>query len=273
MNLDSYDGRAHSAPVSHRLRRSTDQQRNNTLPHLSKIIRYTLLLLPAAILILWGSHIVSSIAQSTQSTPEEREFKNTIPEHVPLKIKLKNEQAFKDMKNKNWARDLEIEVKNTGNKPIYFLYMVVYLPEVIVDGYPLGFQVTYGRMELVHFAAPIQPDDVPIRPGESVTLKVSDTQVRAYEGVRDEENLVNPKRVEFDMQLINFGDGTGLRSKRGAPFPDPNRKRSLHATSPHVKAASPPVPRIQVTNVSGQLLKPSPPRTRKFSAGKFFSDR
>ena len=113
---------------------------------------------------------MSSTAQSGRSNTEEREFKNTIPEHVPLKIKLKNEAAFKDMKNKNWARDLEIEVKNTGNKPIYFIYMLMVLQDVTVGGYPYALQVTYGRKELVRLTTPIQPDDVPIMPDESVTL-------------------------------------------------------------------------------------------------------
>jgi hypothetical protein len=70
--------------------------------------------------------IVSSTAQSAQDdAKDERKFENTIPAHVPVRVKLKNEQAFKNPKNKNWARELEIEVKNTGSKPIYFMYMLV----------------------------------------------------------------------------------------------------------------------------------------------------
>ena len=54
------------------------------------------------------------------SRDEERELGVGLPKHVPLKIKAKN------IKSKKWAHDLEIEVTNTSNKPIYYLsFMVV----------------------------------------------------------------------------------------------------------------------------------------------------
>jgi len=167
--------------------------------------------------------IVSSTAQSAQDEDkDERKFENTIPAHVPLKVKVKNEQSFKNLKNKNWARELEIVVKNTGVKPIYFMYMVIFLPDMSVNGNQAGFQVTYGRKELVRLTTLIEASDVPIQPGETATLRISEAQVRGFEKLIDEEKRIPPKKVEFDLQLINFGDGTGLRSKQGRPHPDPN---------------------------------------------------
>lgn len=204
----------------------------------------------ASFLVLCAVGIVSSMAQSAQDdATEERKFENTIPAHVPLKVKLKNEQSFKDLKNKKWARELEIEVRNIGNKPIYFMYMVIFLPDMIVNGNPAGFQVTYGRKELVRLNTSIQPDDVPIRPGEVATLRISEAQVRGFEKLIDEEKRGFPKKVEFDLQLINFGDGTGLRSKQGRPHPDPNRKRALNV--PYMKEedqGSPPTSKAQTSN-------------------------
>ncbi|HEV7903011.1 MAG TPA: hypothetical protein VGO96_04145, partial [Pyrinomonadaceae bacterium] len=81
--------------------------------------------LAASFLGLCAVGIVSGTAQSAQDNQNERKFENTIPTHVPIKVKVKNEQAFKNLKNKNWARELEIEVKNTGSKPIYFMYMLM----------------------------------------------------------------------------------------------------------------------------------------------------
>jgi hypothetical protein len=54
---------------------------------------------------------------------EERQLEDAIPKHVPIKVKIKaeKEKAFKDLHNEKWLRDLEIEVTNTGTKPIYFL--------------------------------------------------------------------------------------------------------------------------------------------------------
>ncbi|HEX8557870.1 MAG TPA: hypothetical protein VF668_07220 [Pyrinomonadaceae bacterium] len=35
-------------------------------------------------------------------------------------MKLKSEKSFKDLKNKRWLRELELEVKNTGSRPIHY---------------------------------------------------------------------------------------------------------------------------------------------------------
>ena len=166
--------------------------------------------------------IVSGTAQSAQ---EEREFKNTVPGHVPVKLKLRNEQSFKDKKNKKWARELEIEVKNTGSKPIYFMYLLLVMPDVTIGGHPHAFQLTYGRIDLVRLSTPLSPEDVPIRPGDSVVLKVSESQLKGYESSRDEENRADPEKVKLDFQLINFGDGTGFRGTDGRLHPNPAKKR------------------------------------------------
>ena len=193
----------------------------------STVLAATLL---AAFLGLCAVGIVSSTAQSTRDdSKEERKFENTIPAHVPLKVKVKNEQSFKNLKNKKWLRELEIEVKNTGSKPIYFMYMLIVMPDVIVGGHPYAFQLTYGRMKLVRLGTSVQPEDVPILPGESATLRVSESQLKGYEGSRDKENRDDPKKILFDLQLINFGDGTGLSGTDGSPTPDPVGKQSLNA--------------------------------------------
>lgn len=168
----------------------------------------------------------SSKAQTTedkQSFPSEQQrvFENTMPARAPLKVKLKNEQAFTDMRNRNWARELEIEFKNTGDKPIYFFYMNLVMPDVIVGSYPLAFQISYGRKEFVHLTTPIQPGDVPLRPGEEVTLKIEEVQLRGYEKSRDADGWSDPKTVSLHLQLINFGDGTSLRGTDAHPFPKP----------------------------------------------------
>jgi hypothetical protein len=210
----------------------------------------------ACFLISGGVGLVSSTAQSTPEQAEERKFENTIPEHVPVKVKVKNEQSFKNLKNKHWARELEIEVKNTGNKPIYFMYMLIIMPNMIVNDNPSGFQVTYGRKELVRLTTPLDSDDVPIRPGETVTLKISQSQVQGFEKLRDEEKRADAKKVEFDLQLINFGDGTGLRSKQGRPHPDPAKERSLNALPiEEGHDASPPMSKVQETDLPPKFLK------------------
>lgn len=205
-----------------------------------------------AVLVVCGIGLASSLAQS--AAQEEREFKNTIPEHVPIRVKVKNEQSFKDMKNKNWARELEIEVKNTGSKPIYYLYVIITLPDVLVDGHQLTMRTRYGRKELTFLETPLEARDVPIRPGESVTLKIPESRVRTHETLRDEGKRADPKKVEFEMQRINFGDGTGLRGRDGRP--DRGRKQSQNETHSKREGRScPPAIKVPEIDSSGHYLK------------------
>lgn len=216
-----------------------------------------------SVVVVFGFGVARSQQEDTPA--EERKFEDTVPAHVPVKLKLRNEQKLKDLKNKNWARELEVEVKNTGPKPIYFLYMVVHLPDFILeDGNPVGFQVRYGRRELVRYETPVEPDDRPILPGESVTLKIPESQVSGYEAIRAEKNKEDPKKVEFILQLINFGDGTGIQGKTGRPMPPPKRKSSLALPHPKTNSAAcrPEAGRLRPDSQSSLLR-----RTRKSLAG------
>ena len=167
---------------------------------------------------------------TARSRAQEREFKNTVPERVPIKVKLKNEEKFKKLDNAEWARDLEVEVRNTGTKPIYYLYMVVRMPEMTNEyDHALSFQFHYGRKALVSFGEEVLPEDVPIKPGESVTLKVSETQLKGFEQVRHKEKTDKPKKVVFIMQLINYGDRTGFQGQDGTPRSFPKAAREFVA--------------------------------------------
>jgi hypothetical protein len=179
-------------------------------------------LIPAAVLLLSLVVITLGVAsggaqsQLDKTTPDERQISNTVPDHVPVRVKLKNEQSLKDKKNKNWAREMEIEVKNTGSKPIYFINVAIVMPEIVIDGGKFMLGTSYGRTKLKLPETPVEDSDVPIQPGESVTLKIRESEVRAFEHYRDEEKKWDdPKRIEIEVQIINFGDGTFMFGREG----------------------------------------------------------
>jgi hypothetical protein len=159
----------------------------------------------------------------------EREFENVVPEHVPIKVKLKSEKSFKDVKNKGWAREFELEVRNTGSKPIHYVYLIVHMPDLVLeDGNALTFRVKYGRHWLADADATTQTEEPPIPPGESVTLKLPENRWKAYEALREEKRRADPKRVRLVLQIIDFGDGTGFESNKGVPLTYTREKSSLN---------------------------------------------
>ncbi len=169
--------------------------------------------------------LVPSTAQSTQ---EERELEDTVPKHLPIKVKLKKEKekAFKDMKNEKWARALELEVTNTGDKPIYSLSFVLEMPEIKYDGLPAMFDMQYGDARMRYISTKPGPDDIPIKPGETYVLKLVLGQVLGWEDTQREENLPQPKKLILYFQHMWFGDGTGFEDTDGAPMPQKQNKQS-----------------------------------------------
>src|SRR5215212_3668287 len=103
-----------------------------TSPHAAAAERFFRLLFVCLVFVLLMKAATTlSIAQSA----EERKMEITIPKHLPIKVGMKEEKekAFKDLKNEKWVRDFELEITNTGDKPIYVLSFIVILPE-ITDG-------------------------------------------------------------------------------------------------------------------------------------------
>ena len=209
----------------------------------------------ALIISIVGFLIVASRVSSSSVPIQERIFENKIPTHIPIKIKIKKEkeESFKDLKNEKWLREFELEVTNTGDKPIYFLYITMGT-DVKPDGGPeIVFPLTYGRAELGDIVTKAASNDLPIKPGETYVLEVGEAS--AWErGVR-EKRWPESTKFRAELQVLSFGDGTGYfgtelypptrpktavkndkfppRNARGRP-----RKKSVSKLSAHSKRTS-----------------------------------
>jgi hypothetical protein len=152
---------------------------------------------------------MSSTAQSPEK--EEREIEDISPKHMPIKFKVKNEEKIKDLKNERWERDLEVEVTNTGARPIYFISFGLGMPDVKgPNGLVIGFTFKYGRINLIDYTVKAEPDDIPLLPGETHVFKIREDNVKGWESVK--AKYPKPKKLQFKMYSISFGDGTGLIS-------------------------------------------------------------
>lgn len=179
----------------------------------------------ALVLSVVGVLVTGSRLASSSAAFQERVFENKIPSHIPIKIKIKKEKekSFKDLKNEKWLREFELELTNTGDKPIYFLYITMDT-EVKFDGSgpEIVFPLTYGRAELGDIVTKATSDDVPIKPGETIVLDVGSPD--AWEqGVREKRW---PEAVKFkaEIQLLSFGDGTGYFGT--GLYPPPGRPKT-----------------------------------------------
>jgi hypothetical protein len=195
-------------------------------------------LLPLTCTFLFLLVCVCGCVASGAQSPEkgEREVVDKIPKHLPIKVKVKKPEKLKDAKNEEWLGELEVEVTNTGTKPIYFLDIILDMPDVFApNGLNFAYPVEYGRGELISFSEPVRPDDVPIQPGGVVVLSVHTDEAEGWRRGRAKGEMSNPKRIEFFFQVINFGDHTGFVGTDGGPIPE---KRERGSNAPRAREAT-----------------------------------
>lgn len=195
------------------------------------------IVLLAFFLVLGGLGSVSSTAQSSPPQEEERELEDKVPKHLPIKVKVKN------LNKKDWVREVEIEVTNTGYKPIYYLGFNLQMPDVFSEaGNNVAVTFRYGRPELSDFEGRPTPEDVPIQPGETYIMKVPENQMRGWESARDRRKWSEPKKFRIKFRSLHYGDGTGFTSSAGLPVPNPNPTSSScgggRQTTPTQRAAA-----------------------------------
>lgn len=176
----------------------------------------------ASIVLLSQLALVQSAAPQQQS---KRTFENKIPEQVPLKVKIKKEKEDKalDPNNKNWFRDIEIEVTNTSKKPIYFISLWIQMDDVRDErGVVVIFPLRYGRSGFYDHNMKPLPEDVPIEPNATHVFVVAEDNKVGWEAWRAKNKKDDPLKLELTFHHLSFGDGTGFTSMSGLPFPFKN---------------------------------------------------
>lgn len=219
-------------------------------------------LIPIVALLLFSSFVVFGVARGGAQSPEkeekeERKIETRIPAHLPIKVVFKNIEKVKDLKNEDWINDLEVEVTNTGTKPIYYLYIDLGLPDMVTDDpatTTLGIPLRYGRPQLVDLTTPLESSDVPIKPGESIILKTdySPDDIVLWKKLRAKGTYLNPRKLQFWFESWNFGDGAGYMSPDGIPIsvkgarsfvgPSPGGAEVAHRQTTYPAVSPPPSP-------------------------------
>lgn len=205
---------------------------SRTLVQGKNVIPVVVILSSVLILVAFG--FPSSIAQSPMqgASPEkkERKIEARLAAHIPIKIKVKNLDKVKDLRNEDWISDLGVEITNTGTKPIYNVSFVLLVPDdVKADGKDIAIDLIYGRIELANLHEPLSSNDVPILPGETAVIKVPEVILKNWKIGQAKGRYANPKKLSLWFQGLSFGDGTGFLGPEGTPLP--NYKKSSSGTA------------------------------------------
>lgn len=170
--------------------------------------------------LIMGARLMPSNAAIQERTLETKHIR----EHLPIRVKIKKEkeESFKDFNNREWVRDFELEVTNTGDKPIYYLYINL-ITDVKIGESPLVFNLIYGRRELGDIVTKALPDDISIKPKESYVFKLHPGQIPAWESSVAKGSHRDATKLQVVPQVISFGDGTGYFVNTPYP-PAPNKQ-------------------------------------------------
>ena len=186
--------------------------------HSARHFAISLLVVGIALLFVFALH------RPVQSAPQQskRTFENKTPPQVPLQIKIKKDKEEKalDPENKNWFRDIEIEITNTSDKPIYFLSIDIIMTDVLTErGVMVTFPIRYGRGAFYEQNTKPIREDIPIEPKATQTFSFEQNDMLGYEAWRDKNKKSDPLKLEVWFSHLNFGDGTGFTSFSALPFP------------------------------------------------------
>jgi hypothetical protein len=225
------------------------------------------ILAAALVLSVVGILMMASLRTSSSAAFQERIFENKIPSHILIKIKIKKEkeQSFKDLENEKWLRGLELELTNTGDKPIYFVYLTMGTNVKVDNGLEMVYPLTYGRAQLGDIVSKATSDDSHINPGETIVLQIGEAPYWE-KGVREGRW---PQATKFTarIQVLSFGDGTGyfgteLYPPAGRPraaakdkkLPDPQKARARPNATLIGKLGAPSTLSRQPTFMSANFL-------------------
>jgi hypothetical protein len=97
-------------------------------------------------------------------------------------------------------RRLGLSIRNTTSKPIYFVNVIVTLPETKTEqGLPYAFRLQFGRTELFGGLALPNGKDPAIKPGESALLRISPGDYANYVRHFAERGSAVPAVTHFEV--------------------------------------------------------------------------
>jgi len=164
-----------------------------------------------------------SAADRVEGNSPNRNYGDISSRSIPIGI-----TSVRNLDAPDWINDVEVEIENRSNQPIYYVRVTLSFPDVPksteLDGIPRGLStaLTYGRKEF--FAHPrelARPKDVPINPCEKVFLRLDQPRSEGLKHYLNRHEVPESatKRVFVRIEDVSFGDGSGYRSGSIPFFP------------------------------------------------------
>jgi hypothetical protein len=194
-----------------------NSQRTSSLPALKRVAQLSLICLASFFLV--KTVLIASRAQSPDDAGQERKLELKTFKDIPVSI-----HKVKNLNSNSWHKDLEIEIKNVSDKPIYFMLAYLTFPDQPVPpGGVAGIRLMYGdpkKNGLIDNYA--NPEDEHLKPGEIYVFTIPEIDRKGL-ATRDKKFPQGNKNFVLEFAIINFGDRTGFEAGRSLDL----RRRSF----------------------------------------------
>jgi len=143
----------------------------------------------------------AKVQEEDKRTLKIREFKD-----MPLKI-----QAIRNVDSETWYKNLEIEVKNIGTKPIYGILAFLAFPDHKPGGRDIAMVLSFGELKYWDIDVLADPKDIHLDLGQTYVFTISAKDARILQK-KQEKAPHEFRKLDFHFTVINFGDGTGFQA-------------------------------------------------------------
>jgi len=154
----------------------------------------------------------------------------------------------------DFLNSVEVEIENTGSRPIFAIAATIRFPSLVFpdSGKTYGIPLWYGREELVDIETRPQDSDAALTTGQHFVFRIPTLMQTGlhYFLANHHVDASLAKKMQFRVEEINFGDGTGYINGSFVDFRRPS-VGSLETTgAPGTESAFVPVKLVAQRDLS-----------------------
>lgn len=145
--------------------------------------------------------------QSPESDDQKRKLKTRDFRDMPVAL-----VEVRNLQSETWYEDLEVELKNVSNKPIYFLTAHLEFPDDKQGGTIYGIVLSWGEPKKLDTLKYAKPEAEPVEPGKNFVLTIPAMYKKGLRAMHRMRPQVS-KNLRLWFEKTYFGDGTGFESE------------------------------------------------------------
>jgi hypothetical protein len=166
-------------------------------------------LLMLVVLVVGSVFLINGIyafGPAQSDSQQERKLKTGDFKDMPVIL-----AGVRNLQSDTWYEDLEIELKNVSDKPIYFFTANLRFPDDRVGGSVYGIILSWGDPKKLDDRNYAKPEAGHVEPGKTFVLTIPEMYIKGLRAMHRMRPQVT-KNLFLRFEKTYFGDGTGFEA-------------------------------------------------------------